>query len=91
MNPNETMVLKVAAGSTPCKVATSIYKNIQEGKGVETLSIGAGASNQALKAIIIARGVIATQGSDLTIRPGFCDLLINDETRTAIKLTVLKQ
>ncbi len=85
------MTLKVAAGSNPCHVATSIVKNIQEGKDVETLSIGAGASNQALKAIIIARRAIATQGADLTVRPGFCDLLINEETRTAIKLTVIKK
>lgn len=86
----ETIVLKVAAASNPAKVATSVIKNMQEGKDVETLSIGAGAMNQAVKAITIARGLAAPMGWDLTIRPGFVDLMINQEVKTAIKLIVLK-
>jgi len=86
----ETMVLKVAAASTPVKVATSIVKNIEEGRCVETISIGAGALNQAVKAITIARGLAAAQGWDLTIRPGFYDLTIDRETKTAMRLLILK-
>ena len=86
----ETIVLKVAAASNPAKVSTSIIKNMQEGKDVETLSIGAGAVNQAIKAITIARGIAAPMGWDLTMRPGFVDLLIGNETKTAIRLIVLR-
>ncbi|HAM36699.1 MAG TPA: hypothetical protein DEB40_07895, partial [Elusimicrobia bacterium] len=67
----ELMSLKVATGSNPAKVATSIAKNMQEGRDVETISIGAGAANQALKAVTIARGLTASMGWDLIIRPGF--------------------
>ena len=86
----ETIVLKVAASSNPTKVATSIIKNMQEGRDVETLSIGAGAMNQSVKSVAIARGLAAPMGWDLTIRPGFVDLTINNEVKTAIRLIVLK-
>ena len=84
------IVLKVAATSAPAKVATSIVKNIQEGKEVETISIGAGALNQAIKAIAIARGLAAPQGWDLTVRPGFLNLTIDGEIKTAMRLLILK-
>lgn len=85
-----SMTLKVATSSNPTKVATSIIKNILEGKIIETLSIGAGATNQAVKAITIARGFAGPMGWDLTIRPGFVDLAIAGEIKTALKLIVLK-
>jgi len=80
------ITLKVAGSSNPAKVATSIVKNIEEGKSVETLSIGAGALNQAIKGITIARGKAAASGMDLSIRPGFVDLAVNGEIKTAIRL-----
>ena len=83
------MTLKVAAASNPSKVATSIIKNMQEGKSVETLSIGAGATNQAIKAIMIARGLGAPMGWDLLISAGFIDLTIDGEKKTAIKLAII--
>ena len=86
----EKMTLKVSSLSEPHKVATSIIKNMQEGKIVETISIGAGAINQSMKAIIIARGIMAQQGTDLTIRPGFQDVSISSETKTAIKMLVIR-
>ena len=85
----ELLTLKVAGTSNPTKVATSIVKSIQEGKTLETLSIGAGACNQAIKAITIARGIAGSQGKDLTIRPGFVDLTIDGEVKTAIKMGIL--
>jgi stage V sporulation protein S len=85
-----TMTLKVAGTSVPAKVATSIVKNIQEGNDVETISIGAGALNQAVKAIAIARGLAAPQGWDLTVRPGFLDLTIDGEIKTALRLLIIK-
>lgn len=84
----QNISLKVAAASCPSKVATSIVKNMQEGRDVETISIGA--VNQALKAVAIARGLAAPIGWDLTIRPGFLDITIDGEIKTAVKLTVLR-
>jgi len=86
---SETFTLKVAGTSNPSKIATSIVKSIEEGKDVETLSIGAGATNQAIKAIAIARGLASPHGGDLSCKPAFVDLLINGETKTAIKIIVI--
>jgi hypothetical protein len=52
------------------------------------MSIGAGALNQAIKAIAIARGFVAPGGVDLICIPAFCDIEIDGEERTAIKLIV---
>jgi stage V sporulation protein S len=84
------MTLKVSGTSNPHMVATSIVKNMQEGKTVETLSIGAGATNQAVKAVIIARGLGASLGWDLLSRSGFIDLSIDGEKRTAIKMSIIQ-
>lgn len=85
----ELLTLKIAGTSNPTKVATSIVKSIQEGKSIEALAIGAGAVNQAVKAITIARGQAAPAGIDLTIRPGFADINIDGEIKTALKLIVV--
>jgi stage V sporulation protein S len=50
--------------------------------------IGAGALNQAVKAIAIARGFVAPSGIDLVCIPAFTDIMIDGEERTAIKLSV---
>ena len=83
------MVLKVASSSNPSSVAGAIVKNMQEGKDVELLAVGAGALNQAVKAVAIARGYVSPQGVDITIRPGFEDVSIEDTKKTAIKLIVI--
>mgnify|MGYP001565232092 FL=1 len=90
MDEQQTIHLKVAVASNPSKVATAIAKNMQEGKAVETISIGAGAANQSIKAIIIARGITARWGMDLAIRPSFLDLEVDGEERTAIKLSAFR-
>lgn len=86
-----TIVLKVASASNPGALAGSIAKNIQEGKLVELIAVGAAAVNQSVKAMTIARGYVATQGLDLTFRPGFQDIEIEGETKTAIKFIVLTE
>lgn len=83
------MVLKVASSSNPSSVAGAIVKNMQEGKDVELLAVGAGALNQAVKAVAIARGYVSPQGVDITIKPGFEDVSIEDTKKTAIKLIVI--
>ena len=55
---------------------------------MEVQVVGAGALNQAVKAIAIARGYMATSGLDLNCRPTFADIRIDGENRTAIRLHV---
>jgi stage V sporulation protein S len=81
-------VLKVAAKSNPNSVAGALANTIREKGGAELQAIGAGALNQAMKAIIIARGYVAPSGVDLACTPAFTDIEINGEERTAIKLII---
>ncbi|HOA83736.1 MAG TPA: stage V sporulation protein S [Thermodesulfovibrio thiophilus] len=83
------IVLKVASSSNPSSVAGALVKNMQEGKDVELLAVGAGAINQAVKAVAIARGYISPQGVDITIKPGFEDVEIEGKKKTAVKLIVI--
>ena len=55
---------------------------------VEVQAVGAGAINQAIKAIAIARGFVAPSGKNLICIPAFQDIAIDGEERTAIKLIV---
>ena len=81
-------VLKVSSKSNPNSVAGAIVGVIRERGNTEIQVIGAGALNQAIKAIAIARGYIAPSGVNLVFVPAFTDVLINNEHRTAIKLIV---
>lgn len=83
------IVLKVASSSNPSSVAGALVKNMQEGKEVELLAVGAGAINQAVKAVAIARGYVSPQGVDITIKPGFEDVEIEGNKKTAVKLIVI--
>lgn len=84
---NDTM-LKVSATSNPGSVAGALAGVIREEGKAEIQAIGAGALNQAVKAIAIARGFVAPQGIDLVVIPAFIDVEIEGEDRTAIKLIV---
>jgi stage V sporulation protein S len=77
--------LKVAASSNPSSVAGSIAKNLQEGKSVSLLAIGAGSVNQLTKAYAIARGYVAPSGMDLVLKGGFTDIEIEDKESGEIK------
>jgi len=81
-------VLKVSAKSNPNSVAGALAGVIREKGCAEIQAIGAGAINQAVKAIAIARGFIAPSGVDLICIPAFTDIIIDGEERTAIKLIV---
>jgi stage V sporulation protein S len=83
------IVLKVASSSNPSSVAGALVKNMQEGKEVELLAVGAGAINQAVKAVAIARGYVSPQGVDITVKPGFEDVEIEGNKKTAVKLIVI--
>lgn len=82
------VTLKVSAKSNPKSVAGALAGVIREEGKAEMLTIGAGALNQAVKAIAIARGFVAPGGIDLICIPAFHDLTIDGEDRTAIKLIV---
>ncbi len=84
-------VLKVSSHSTPNSVAGAIAGVIREQKVVEVQAVGAGAANQAVKAIAIARGYLAPIGIDLVCIPAFANIQIDGEERTAIKLICEKR
>ena len=81
-------VLKVSSKSEVGKLAGAIAHVVRKDGKVEIQAVGAGALNQSIKGIIIARGYVATAGKDLVCTPGFTDIDIDDEERTAIKLKV---
>ncbi|WP_426349354.1 stage V sporulation protein S [Alloiococcus sp. CFN-8] len=81
-------VLKVSTKSNPNSVAGALAAIIKEKNLVEIQAVGAGAINQAVKAIAIARGFIAPSGKDIVCIPAFTDIIIDGEERTAIKLIV---
>ena len=81
-------VLKVSTKSNPNSVAGALAAIIKEKDIAEIKAVGAGAINQAVKAIAIARGFIAPSGKDIVCIPAFTDIQIDGEERTAIKLIV---
>ena len=78
--------LKVGAKSNPNSVAGALANVFREKGSVEIQAIGAGALNQAIKAI--ARGFVAPSGKNLVCIPAFTDITIDGDERTAIKLIV---
>ena len=82
-------VIKVSSKSVSQKVAGSIASSFKEGSSeVEVQTIGAGAVNQAIKAISIARGFVAPLGMNLVCIPAFYDVMIDGKEKTAIKLII---
>ena len=81
-------VLKVSTRSRPSAVAGAIAGVIRESGTAEVQSIGAGATNQAIKAVAIARSYLSEEGVDIVCVPSFIDVSIDDEERTAIRLLV---
>ena len=81
-------VLKVSSKSNPNSVAGALAGVVRSCGSVEVQVVGAGALNQAVKALAIARGYMATSGHDLMCRPTFADIRIDGENRTAIRLQI---
>lgn len=81
-------VLKVSSKSNPNSVAGAIAGVIREKGIAEVQSIGAGALNQAVKAVAISRGFMAPIGVDLVCVPAFSEIIVDGEERTAIKLII---
>ncbi len=81
-------ILKVRSKSNPNSVAGALTNIFREKGHVEMQAVGAGALNQAIKAICIARGFVAPSGKNLICIPAFADINIEGEERTAIKLII---
>ena len=88
MGQSGSEILKVSAQSRPSAVAGAIAGVVREKGRAEVQAIGAGAVNQAVNAIAIARGYLVPSGFDVVCIPSFTDVVINDEERTALKLMV---
>ncbi len=81
-------VLRVSSKSSPNSVAGAVAGVLREKGSCELQVIGAGALNQAIKAIAIARGFVAPAGVDLVCVPSFAEIIIDGEERTGIRLHV---
>ncbi|AEB76154.1 stage V sporulation protein S [Clostridium botulinum] len=81
-------ILKVSAKSQPKSVAGALAAVLRESGSVEVQAVGAGAVNQAVKALAITRGFVAPNGIDLVVIPAFSQISIDGEERTAIKFIV---
>jgi stage V sporulation protein S len=79
-------VLKVSSHSNPNAVAGALAGVVRSSGVVEIQVVGAGALNQAVKAVAIARGYLTPSGVDLVCIPTFADIQIEGERRTAIRL-----
>ncbi len=81
-------LLKVSSKSSPASVAGAIAGMVKDGVSVEIQAVGAGAVNQAVKAIAISRGFLSPIGIEIACVPSFADIVIDGEYRTAIRFTV---
>ena len=80
--------LKVSARSNPNAVAGAFAGVVREAGRAEVIVVGAGALNQAVKAVAIARSFFAADDIDLACIPAFDTVQIDGEERTALKLVI---
>ena len=81
-------IIKVSARSRTAAVAGAIAGVMREANRAEVQAIGAGAVNQAVKAIVIAKGYLAEEGVHIVCIPSFVDIEIDGEERTAVRILV---
>lgn len=81
-------VIKVSARSRTAAVAGAIAGVIREAQRAEVQAIGAGAVNQAMKAIVIAKGYLAEEGVHVVCDPSFVEVEIDSQERTAVRIVV---
>lgn len=85
----DNQVLRVSASSNPQSVASAIAHSVYETRKCDIRAVGAGAVNQAVKAIAIARGYAAPRGLDLVCVPGFASIESRDGQISAIVFSVV--
>lgn len=88
ISPEYGGCLKVSSKSSPASVAGAIAGMMKDGVPVQIQSVGAGAVNQAVKAIAISRGFLSPVGIEIVCVPSFADIVIDGEYRTAIRFSV---
>lgn len=81
-------IMKVASTTNPASLAGAIATSVTAEGKAEIRAIGAGAVNQAVKAIAVARGYVAASGKNLVCTPGFTTVVTDGEERTGIRFTV---
>ena len=81
-------MIKVSANSRTSAVAGAIAGVVRENMHAEVQAIGAGAVNQAVKALVLATGYLKGDGIEVVFVPQFVDVQIEDKVRTAIKMVV---
>ena len=84
-------ILKVSSKSSPNSVAGAIAGVVRDYGCVEVQAVGAGATNQAVKAVAVARGFLEPEGIELICFPAFGQVTLNDEERTAMIITCEKR
>jgi stage V sporulation protein S len=84
-------IIKVAATSRSTAVAGAIAGVMREKGQVDVQAIGAGAVNQAVKAVTIARGYLELDGIDIVCVPSFVEVIIDNQERTAVRLSIEKR
>lgn len=88
---NGTFLIKVGHNSEVRSVAGSIAHAIRDGNTPLLRAIGAGAVNQAMKALAVARRYLQEEGIDLAASPAFVELEVDDKDRTALEFEVLRR
>lgn len=81
-------IIKVSAKSRSTAVAGAIAAVIREHQFAEVQAIGAGAVNQAVKALAIARGYLTRDEIDIVFVPYFTEVDIDGQERTAVRFSV---
>lgn len=81
-------ILKISSKSNPNAIAGAIAGVLSEKEKVEMQAVGAGAVNQAVKAIAIARGFVAPLGIDLITIPAFATVVVENQDKTGMKFIV---
>ena len=81
-------IIKVSANSRTSAVAGAIAGVMRDHKHAEVQTIGAGAVNQALKAIVLAKGYLKEDGINIAFIPVFVDIQLEDKVKTGIKFVI---
>ncbi len=87
-NSRTVDIIKVSARSRSTAVAGAIAGVVREHGRAEVQAIGAGAVNQAVKAVAIARGYLHDDNIDVIVIPFFTEVMIEDQERTAVRMVV---
>ena len=87
--PGEEHLLRVAASSNPQQLAAAIAHSVYAGQAPKLRAVGAGAVNQAVKALAIASGYVAPTGRILSFRPGFENIQSRDGQISSVTFQVI--